>query len=169
VRLATLLLTLAVAGLTAAKAVTSRPAQRPEARSVWEIRVETSGGFAGTGRGSVALSSEGDVTVVRSPMRPREASPNQEPCRGRLGEDELQGLARAIETAAPAGWRLPGLERAAPDAYRYRFTLRLGEGPEAHAATWYDNTADLLPEDLAAIYQLAAEVWNRVAQACGPR
>jgi hypothetical protein len=128
------------------------------------------------GRGGVKLASMGEVSVSL-PRRPRESAVE---CRGHLRDEERQNLERAIREIAPDGWRVASLDVAAPDAFGYRLTVELGGIPQAagapaesvgsqpgaHTAVWYDNTADRLPRDLAALLLAASAPWSRVTESC---
>ena len=165
---------LAVVACAAAPPEEAQPAQKSP--TAWVIEVETSGGFAGIGRGGVRLTSAGEVTA----SRPRRPSDSAVECRGLLSSEEHQSLERAIRELEPDGWHDAGLDVAAPDAFGYRLTVDLGEirqdarvpaesddsQPRAHTAVWYDNTADRLPRDLAALHLAASASWSRVAASC---
>src|SRR4029453_15789253 len=79
----------------------------------WTVAIKSSGGFAGSGRGSIVASSNGKA-LLRPPSRIGQPA---EACEGRLSEAELRRIAAAVKAARPEGWKQAGLKAAAPDAF----------------------------------------------------
>ena len=131
-----------------------------EAAGSWTIRVTTSGGFTGRGRGGVRVSSEGKLEAGKT------AFPGTVPrsCEYQLSAEELTGIAASVAASKPDGWGAAGQKGAAPDAFGYRLELRQGE--RTHDATWYDNTRESLPADLKQLYDGVAAAWKRALAAC---
>ena len=79
--------------------------QNKEAQAVWTATLETSGGFAGTGTGSVTVASTGNATVTE-PVRPGGTGrpPDPDKCRYTVPPDILKRLAEAVSKARLSTW-----------------------------------------------------------------
>jgi hypothetical protein len=151
---------LAVFVMTACATTTA--ATTPQPSPQWSVGVSTSGGFAGRGRGSVSVSSDGKL-VANPPSRG--GAPQQvRACETALDGDDLRRIEAAVARAAPAGWRTRKPDLAAPDAFGYTLTLVRADGQAQ--ASWHDNTRDLLPADLAELYAGVEAAWNHALTAC---
>ena len=131
-------------------------------KAPWSLRLTTSGGFAGIGRGNFAVDNEGKFGC--------EAMDRQEVRKGATGTlpgTELQPLSEAVARAKPDGWNKPGLNVAAPDAFGYKLELRTGANdPKPFTVQWYDNTGDQLPTDLK---ELSNTLLQTMERACKSR
>jgi len=135
IAMATFLLLLAGSCSTTPPAVQKGP---------WSVDLKTSGGFGGIGKGNVAVDSEGKCTYS-------EASRDQvkQSVIGTLSPRQLQPVSEAVTQLDPKGWKKPGLDVAAPDAFGYKLEFRSGpDKKEVTTVQWYDNTAGELPADL---------------------
>ena len=122
---------------------TAPPAQTDQ-KGPWSIEFKTFGGFVGSGKGNVAVDSEGKCTYSESNRDQTKKS-----VIGTLYPRQLQPINKAVAQLDPKGWNKPGLDVAAPDAFGYKLEFRSGpDKKEVTTAQWYDNTAGQLPEDL---------------------
>jgi hypothetical protein len=127
-----LLLTLAVLASCAASG--PRPAEP------WRVEVATSGGIAGRGMGTYAVSSDGKADVTLT---------NGRSCSFALTADELRRTADVLRGARPAEWKASYVpENSCCDRFEYDLTL-----DEAGAVTktkWIDDPLPR-PADLEAL------------------
>lgn len=110
----------------------------------WSLKFTTSGGFAGVGRGSISIESDGKFEY-EEPMSPQQV---RKGCKGTMYPRLLQPISDAVAKAQTDGWNRPDLNVAAPDAFSYKLELRTGASPQSTTVQWYDNTSGKLPEDL---------------------
>jgi len=151
------LLTLVVAiggvGIDAASARTTRRSKS----SAWTLRVETSGGFSGRGRGSVTIESNGTVTPEPGGSGPRR-------CTAALSSQELSALRAAIGRAASESWGGRTYGTPTPDAMAY--TMTLTRGGRSTSVSWYDATRDALPPRTNALVERVDAAWEKANAAC---
>ncbi len=124
-------------------ATASRAPARVTAPRVWSVRIFTSGGFSGSGRGSVAIRSD---------------------CK--LPEATRLSIETAVAGAHPELW-LERYELATPrmtDQFYYRLTLQIGD--TVHSTGWQSDSAGELPADLHLLYEM---VWAARADASNCR
>jgi hypothetical protein len=126
----------------------------------WSIQVKTSGGFTGRGNGNVQIDSQGHIIYDKPAIPNKPASP----CKGSLSQEDLREIKDAVEHTKPQGWKVAGLDIAAPDAYGYDLKLQIGT--ESHQVRWYDNTTDQLPGDLKALYNAVSSIKEKQARKC---
>lgn len=134
----------------------------PPPVSAWNVRIATSGGFAGGGRGGVSVTADGKLVAEPAPARGRKDPAAA--CEATLTEDERARIASAVAAAKPEGWKAGKLDVAAPDAFRYDLTLT--RGAAEFQASWYDNTVQRLPADLAELNESVRVAWTRALAAC---
>jgi len=122
---------------------TTPPASTPVGKT-WSLDYKTSGGFAGGGKGSVSVDSEGKF-ACSSNNRGQPVNGNS----GVLTASQLRAVSDAVSKLDLKGWNIPGLNVAAPDAFGYQLKFHNGPGlNEVTTVQWYDNTVDELPADL---------------------
>jgi hypothetical protein len=110
----------------------------------WSLELKTSGGFIGIGKGNIAVDSEGKCTYSEANRDQVHNSVN-----GTLHPRQFQPIKEAVAQLDPQGWKKPGLDVAAPDAFGYKLEFRTGpDKKEITTVQRYDNTANQLPEDL---------------------
>jgi hypothetical protein len=134
---------------------TTAPKQEPVIpKGPWSLKLTTSGGFAGVGRGSISIESDGKFKYEE----PISSQQVRKGCKGTMYPRLLQPISDAVAQAQTDGWNRPDLNVAAPDAFSYKLELRTGASPQSTTVRWYDNTSGKLPEDLkplsAALLQL---------------
>jgi hypothetical protein len=134
--------------------------RQESANSSWSVRVDTSGGFAGIGNGSIAIDSKGKSIYIKPTPRNMQATP----CEANLTKEQLRDISEAVSLAKPEGWKVAGLGVAAPDAFGY--VLSLKRGSETYKVMWYDNTQDQLPADLSKLYAALDTVKESQAEKC---
>lgn len=137
-------------------------ADTPPPAADWSVRIATSGGLAGGGRGGVSISADGKLVAEPAPARGR--TKPEAACEGTLTEDERTRIARAVAAAKPEGWKTAKLDIARPDAFRYELTLTRGAAESQ--ASWYDDTANRLPADLRELNESVLVAWTRALAAC---
>lgn len=144
-----------VAATLAGLATTAGARARRRSPAPWTVTVETSGGFTGRGRGSVAVDANG---IVRATLAgPPNATPQRRTVR--LTSVEREAIAAAVVGATPTEWSGKTFGNAAADAMTYRLTLR--RGAQAWTATWYDSSRDELPPRVAALFDAIEPAWSR--------
>lgn len=126
------------------------PAAPPLGPRSWSVKIQTSGGFAGSGKGSVALHSDG--TVVQ-------------PCKRRASAAELATVGEAVARSHPAEW-LPVYrkESGLTDQFHYELSLESEHddgSTTSHRAAWRDGSTGALPPDLRTLYEAAWRVRDR--------
>jgi hypothetical protein len=155
----------ALAGVLAlvASAMPAAAAQRGK----WSVTVETSGGFAGFGRGNVTIWSNGRA-VVELAHRPNAPA---ERCTVRLRAADLAAIQRALASLRAEAWDGKTLGTQASDAMSYALELDVQNGRRrTHAtASWFDSSYDRLPPDLAALYRAVDAAWQAAAAKCNAR
>ena len=112
----------------------------------WMLHVGTAGGLGGQGVGSVAITSQGQVTCSASPT----------PCVARLSGEALQSLTEAVGQALLVPW--VGSTGSCHDCYITRITLKhlRPDGTETtYAAAWDQTTQGAVSAELKRIYNLA--------------
>jgi hypothetical protein len=115
----------------------------PEANS-WAVQIISRGGFAGTGRGDLTITSQGrlDWNGVE----------NQ--CNVKLREDLLQTLSQTALSANASGWSKSTASLCA-DCYVTAIVLQRREGAgmaRTYIAYWDDATAGNISENLKKVY-----------------
>jgi len=122
---------------------TTSPTSAPVGKT-WSLDYKTSGGFAGGGKGSLSVDSQGKF-ACSSNDRGQPVNGNS----GFLTPSQLRTVSEAVSKLDLNGWNIPGLNVAAPDAFGYQLKLHNGPGLDnVTTVQWYDNTADKLPADL---------------------
>ncbi|HEX8282535.1 MAG TPA: hypothetical protein VF588_04235 [Pyrinomonadaceae bacterium] len=120
----------------------------PEGKGAWAVRVLTSGGFAGHGRGDVTVYSDGRVTCT----------PPAEPCAERRPADALAPLSRLVAAARPLKWKVATAPGVCNDCYVMQLVVRRRESKgraKTYTITWDEsNTAGVTREALR-IYEAA--------------
>jgi hypothetical protein len=110
----------------------------------WSLDFKTSGGFIGIGKGSIAVDSAG-----RFACSSNNRGEVVKGATGTLNPQTLRPISDAVAQLDPKGWKQPGLDVAAPDAFGYKLEFRSGpDQKEITTVQWYDNTAGQLPDDL---------------------
>src|SRR5215475_3372375 len=115
----------------------------PEANS-WAVQIISRGGFSGTGRGDLTITSQGNLVWNGAGHQ----------CNAKLGDDVLQMLAQTVFSANASGWGASTAGFCA-DCYVYAMVLqrREGDGVErTYLARWDDTTARRIPEELRKVY-----------------
>lgn len=125
--------------------------------------MRTSAGFVGVGKGNIAINSDGRFKYEPPHIPDRQTSP----CEGRLSAEELKTVGEAIGKGKPEGWKLPGLNVPAPDAFQYELELHRGGNGQVYEVKWYDNTRDQLPDDLKRLSEAVDHAMQVAAKKCG--
>ena len=128
--------------------------------SSWSVQIKTSGGLTGRGDGDVSIDSTGRFIYDR-PNFPNKPTSQ---CKATLSPDELKDVKDAVLKAKVAGWKVPGLAIAAPDAFGYE--LNLHRNKEIAQVEWYDNTSDKLPGDLKTLVGAVSKVREQQVSKC---
>ena len=124
------------------------PAQTKGIEGPWSLELNTSGGFAGRGRGNFAVSG-GKFGCSQQNNKGEE---------GVLSARQQQPIDDALAQVDSKGWNKPGLDVAAPDAFGYTLELRTGAYlRDVSTVKWYDNTRDQLPADLKKLSEVLLE------------
>ncbi|MEO8036110.1 MAG: hypothetical protein ABI837_16865 [Acidobacteriota bacterium] len=119
------------------KPVTQRP--------VWSVRLLTTGGFGGTGKGRISLGSDGRVEAISD-------------CAAPLSEEARRAIGDAVSAAHPQSWKSTYALRdwsGMTDQFRYSLSLSVGEaaGKEVtYPASWSAESFALLPADLRRLH-----------------
>src|SRR3954452_12246554 len=102
---------------------TRTPPASPPVGKTWSLDYKTSGGFAGGGKGSVSVESEGKF-ACSSNNRGQPVNGNS----GVLTASQLRAVSEAVSKLDLKEWNIPGLNVAAPDAFGYQLKLHSGAG-----------------------------------------
>jgi hypothetical protein len=135
--------------------------QRATPKTPWSLQFTTAGGFAGIGRGNLAVDSEGKFNYSE-----RSAQNVRKGCESKFTSRQLQPIADAVAKSQPQQWNKPGLKVAAPDAFGYKLELRR-EG-QTFTVEWYDNTSNQLPEDLKRLSDTLLQTMQTACKAPKP-
>lgn len=135
----------------------------PANASVWSVQIKTYGGFGGIGKGNIFIASDGKVRYEPPHIPDKPART----CEKRLSSEELRTVSEAVNQSKPEGWKLSGLNAAAPDAFAYELELHQGNDKQVYKVKWYDNTIDLLPNDLKRLSEAIDDVMQVAAKKCG--
>lgn len=138
----------------------AKPAEMGSEITSWSVQIRTAGGFVGIGKGDVNISSDGKAASTR----PGSHGETGRPCEGTLGAAELRSVNEAVRRTNPSGWKVQGLDVAAPDAFGYVLELQTESAgsKQNHKLEWYDNTENRLPGDAKRLIQM---VFSSMAQA----
>lgn len=126
----------------------------------WTLRLTTSGGFAGLGRGNLSVNSEGNVE-----FQTQDANRVRKGCTTKFSARQLQPISDVVVQTRPELWARLNLRQAAPDAFGYQLELETGASPQSFSIEWYDNTADRLPADLQ---RLSSVLLKTIDSGCRP-
>ncbi len=138
------------------------PGQEPVTpKGPWSLKLTTSGGFAGIGRGNLSIESDGKFEYEQ-PTSPQQV---RKGCKGTMYPSHLSPISEAVAQAKPEAWNRPDLDVAAPDAFRYKLELRFGSAAQPTIVQWYDNTSGKLPPDLKRLSDLLLQIKK---DDCGP-
>jgi hypothetical protein len=141
----------------------SRPSS-PVQKGPWSLDYKTSGGFAGVGKGSISVDSEGKFACSS-----RNRGEVIKGATGTLNPRQLQPISDAVAKLDLKGWNIPGLNVAAPDAFGYKLEFRTGADlKELTPIQWYDNTAGQLPGDLKHLSATLEETMKKVCSTNRP-
>jgi hypothetical protein len=115
----------------------------------WTIRISTGGGFTGRGRGSVTLTSQGDLTCLET-LRP---------CESKLVGDRLRPITQLVSSFNPSKWgSVPPQENmVCSDCYTTTMTLARRESGKVTIATlsWNDVTQGKVPANVLRLAEMA--------------
>jgi len=124
--------------------VGSCSSQPPELKPSWGLDFNTSGGFAGVGRGNISVNDVG-----RFECSHLDRQEIKKGAAGTLKPGQLKPISDAVAQLDTKGWSKPGLNVSAADAFGYKLEFHNGtDSKQIFTAQWYDNTADQLPGDL---------------------
>jgi hypothetical protein len=151
---------MAAALLTVVSQADARTRRRMHADAAWTVTIETSGGFTGRGRGSVAISGAGNVAA----QPPAVPGASQGRCTARLTAAELATLRTAIDSTDAESWDGKRFGAAAADAMTYTLTLR--RGGRTWTATWFDSSRQEIPERLSALADAVETGWTKATDEC---
>src|SRR5262245_61922767 len=151
--LALILGALAVSAVLAGEATNLRP----DEGDTWSVKVETSGGFTGRGRGSLAVSSDGKAALT--PLTGGQARETK------LSADDVRKLTMAVKQARPAGWMPRYKATNVADGITYNLTLKVGAGKEekTHKVIWEDGSKGI-PEDLQVLIGAVEKAWQQASK-----
>src|SRR5690349_133997 len=116
--------------LLALVAFTSCAASQSSApKTPWKISLETSGGMAGRGNGSISINSDGAIEVTMT-MR--------KSCSFTATADELQRVRELLAAAKPSTWKASyAPENRCCDRFQYDFTV--DEAGTVTKTEWIDD------------------------------
>jgi hypothetical protein len=145
-----LIVVLASAGFSTAQTLSNEPPPAvPDGNGAWTIRISTSGGFTGRGRGGVTLTSQGDLTCLQT----------SHPCENKLVADRLRPVAQLISSLDPSKWGNATAQEnmVCNDCYTTTMTLARREGGKVTLTTlsWNDVTQRRVPPDVLRLVDMA--------------
>ena len=127
--------------------------------NAWSIDFKSSGGFAGGGNGNVTVESTGQVTYQKPRPQPAQAA-----CQQTLSKKDLTDLSAVVAQTKPEGWKVDGLNVAAPDALGYDLVLM--KGKQSYNVKWFDNTVGKLPDDLSRLAGVLSKLKESQSSKC---
>ena len=135
--------------LKAPRTIAVSPQALPPGDNVWMVQIVSGGGFTGSGRGDLTLTSEGILTW----------SGADGSCGKKLTDEAMQTLTKIVLAAnAPASGSEKSLSGMCFDCYVTTMILqRRGTGGTVSAATvsWDDASQAQVAADLVSIYKAA--------------
>jgi hypothetical protein len=141
---------LAFAGTTGGQTLSKEePPPVPEGEGAWTIRVTTSGGLTGRGRGNVTLTSQRALTC----------SQTLRACDNLLAADKFQPVARLVSSFSPSKWAGPTAREniMCNDCFTTTvlFVRRAGGKLNSATISWNDVTQTKAPPDVVRIAEMA--------------
>lgn len=115
-------------------------ASRTKPVEPWKIEVTSSGGIAGRGAGSYAITSDGEVSVTTMLRKS---------CTFHATDAEMRRFAELLTNARPDTWDASYVPKD-PCCDRFEYELTLDEGGVKHTVKWIDDPRPM-PKDLAAL------------------
>lgn len=129
---------------------TVKAVELPQGKGAWVIQVATRGGFAGSGKGDVIVSSDGSVACTLS----------YSTCNKRASSELLRPLERSVREAKPEKWG-DFRQGVCNDCYLTLLVLHR-RGPDGaeqvYTVYWDDVIARNLPADVGQIYDKSMKV-----------
>ena len=112
------------------------------------------GGFGGHGKGAITMKSDGAVLTSSH-------------CKPAATAAQRAAVENAIANARPASWQA-SYRRADPSRMtdQFSYSLSLTAGDQKGAAAWRDDSFELLPADLRALFDAVWTVKEAVRQQC---
>lgn len=107
-------------------------------RTPWHVELATSGGITGRGMGTIAVDSDGTITVNA--------------CTFKASDEEMRSLEVLLAASKPEKWGNYTPENKCCDRIAYELTY--GEDADQHKAEWIDDPLPM-PDDLV---KVAAEL-----------
>ena len=121
----------------------------PDGDGAWTIRISTSGGFTGRGRGSVTMTSQGNLSCLKT----------SRPCTEKLVDDKLRPVARLVSSFDPSKWASPTPQEnmVCNDCITTTVTFARREGGKLKikSLSWNDATQIKAPSDVVRIVEMA--------------
>jgi hypothetical protein len=139
-------------------AASGSPSTAPQkAPALWQIRLDTRGGYGGSGKGWIEVASDGTAA--------------SEDCKAvTLADDALD---KAVRAAQPEKWvgcyrraTFSGMTDQFSYQLRYRIT-RDGQRPIAYDISWQDDSAGMRPADLSAVAEAVWGAHKQLESRCG--
>ncbi|MDP9191053.1 MAG: hypothetical protein M3P06_05060 [Acidobacteriota bacterium] len=106
----------------------------------WSVGVTSSGGIAGRGAGSYAITSDGQVSVTSMSGRS---------CTFRATEEEIRRFKELLTNARPETWEQSYIPKDSC-CDRFEYELVLDEAGAKQTVTWIDDPQPM-PKDLVAL------------------
>ena len=126
-------------------------------KAPWSIDFKTFGGFVGVGKGNITIDSAAKF-VCSSNNR----GESVKGATGTLNPSQFEPVSQAVAKLDPKGWKIPGLNVTASDAFGYKLeVISGGDSRGANSVQWYDNTADQLPDDLKRLDAVLEETMKK--------
>lgn len=106
----------------------------------WRVELTSSGGLAGRGAGSYAITSEGEVSVTTM---------HGKSCTAKAAAEDLQRFEKLLAEAKPDTWQ----ERYMPEnpcCDRFQYTMTVDRAGARRSVTWVDDPPPM-PADVTAL------------------
>lgn len=134
--------------------------EMPEGKGAWAVQVLTTGGFAGRGRGDVAVYSDGRVTCT----------PPAGPCAEKRPAGALAPLSRLVAAARPSKWKVKAAPAVCNDCFVMQLVVRRREShgrAKTYTLSWDESNTAGVPAEALRIYEAAVALASAGKQAEG--
>ena len=142
----------------------------PWVNGAWVLEMSRDGGMRPS-RQTVSINSAGEI-AVRAEHYAGGAPVVDCSMKAKLSAEEFQKFEEAFRAVKPASWLEGYSDKKHPiccDQPTTRLTLLRRDSRDAtrrYSTSWYPGSSELRPADLAALSEVAQELWNKASERC---